>query len=178
MGTPLTHAGFADLLSGFRESWFKFECQPAYVIGAEREAFGRFEQDGTLLPPSAFGWWRNWLDGVAQQARAGKVIQRVRVLDEPPTAYQRYLLAVSHWHQEAGENLGYLPRSRAVRLGLPMEDDWSLFDGTKVAVTRFTSAGLVAERELITDPAAVSRYSTWRDLALWQATRAEDIAAA
>lgn len=174
----LTDAGFAELLAGFRESWFKFECQPVYAITAEAVPLRRFTEDGVLLPPGEFGWWQGWLDQVAAHARAGRSMQRVRVVDEPPTAYQRYLLAVSHWHTGAGERIACLPRSVAARLNLPADHDWSLFDDTKVAVTEFTPEHAVAGRDLITDPIAVRQYRAWRDLALRHASPAKAIAAA
>lgn len=178
MGMPLTDAGFAELLAGFRESWFKFECQPAYTIGAEREALDRYLADGTVLPPGAFGWWQEWLDRMAEHASQGHVIHRVRVLDDPPTDYQRYLLAIDHWHADAGDHAFYLLRRAAVRLGLPLDHDWSLFDDTTVAVTRFSPAGEVASRELITEPVAVRRYRALRAVAFRCAVPAQDIAAA
>ena len=178
MGTPLTDAGFAELLSGFRESWFKFECQPAYVIGAEREALERYLEDGTLLPPARLPWWQEWLMRAAARTRAGRVMQRVRVLDDPPTAYQRYLLAVGHWHEAAGERITYMLRGRARRIGLLLDHDWSLFDDETVAATWFTPAGELEGRELITGAEAVQRYRALRDLALRHASPARDIAAA
>jgi hypothetical protein len=179
MATVLTDAGFADLLANFRESWFKLEAQPAYAIGAEREALERFQEDGTLLPPSEFGWWQDWLAGVRKHVRDGKVIQRVRVLDEPPTPYQRYLLAVDHWHTEAGEQIAYMSRKTAVRVGLRLvRHDWHLFDDTKAAVTWFTAEGKVDRRELVTDPMAVFRMRVMRRIALRLAHPAAEIAAA
>lgn len=178
MGAAITAQKFGDLLAGFRASWFKFECQPAYAISAERVPLQRYLDTGELMPPGEFGWWQDWLDLMASHARHGRTVERVRVLAEPPTAYQRYLMAVSHWHAQAGERISYLPVSVAVRLRLPLADDWSLFDGTTVAVTRFTAAREVESRELITDPAEVARYCALRDLALRAASPARDIAAA
>lgn len=177
MGVPMTTEEFRALLSGFRSEWFKFEAQPVYAITVERAAVERFMRDGTLLPPGEFAWWQEWLALVAEHTRNGRTVQRVRILDDPPTGYQRYLLAVSHWHTAAGERIRYISRARARKIGMPLDCDWSLFDGAKVAITRFTPEGEVSARELITG-AAVSAYCSLRDVALRYAIPARDIAAA
>ncbi len=48
-------------------------------------------------------------------------MQRVRVLAEPPTTYQRWLLWGDRWHAEAGEQISYLPGSHAMAIGLPLD---------------------------------------------------------
>lgn len=177
--TSLTDTGFADLLAGFRRSWFKFEAQKSYAITAERVPLQRFLDDGTLLPPSEFGWWQDWLSLIAGHVTQGKAIERVRVLADPPTDYQRWLLAVDHWHAQAGERISYMTHRTAVRIGLPLAGhDWHLFDDTTVAVTWFTPSGEVDRRELVTDPMAVQRCRTMRRIALRNARPAVDIAAA
>jgi len=178
MGTPVSGEDFRRLLDGFEASWFKMETQPAYAIGAERDMLDRFLSDGELPPPSAVGWWQDWLSFVSRHTAAGRVIQRVRVLDEPPTAYQRFLLAGSHWHEEAGEQVTYLRRGTAGRLGLLQGFDWSLFDNSTVVVARFTAAGQVAGHELITEPEAIAHYRAMRDVALRHSAPAAAIAAA
>ena len=45
-------------------------------------------------------------------------------------------------------------------------------------ITRFTDAGEIAEKSLITDPAIIAPYLAWRDLAVRNATTAEKFAAA
>lgn len=178
MGVPITTEEFGNLLSGFQRSWFKFETQRAYALTDERVPVQRFLRDGELLPPDQFQWWREWLDLMAEHARNGRVVQRVRVLDEPPTPYQRYLLAISHWHTEAGERIGYITRSRAQQIGVIDRHDWSLFDNAKVVTTSFTPAGGMTGRRLITGPSLVDPYRRLRDLLLQHATPARDIAAA
>lgn len=178
MGTPITTDQFSELLSGFQQSWFKFETQRAYALTDERVPVQRFLRDGDLLPPTQFPWWQEWLDLMAEHARNGRIVQRVRVLDEPPTPYQRYLLAISHWHTEAGERIGYITRSRAQQIGMIDRRDWSLFDDATVVATSFTPDGGMTGRELITEPPVVDHYRQLRDLLLRHASTAEDIAAA
>ena len=92
-------------------------------------------------------------------ARQGKRIGRVRVLSEPPSDYQRWELWGTSWHIEAGEEIRYMSRRRAEQIGLPLEYDWWLFDDERLIITRFTDAGEIAEKSLITDPAIIAPLS-------------------
>jgi Family of unknown function (DUF6879) len=78
----------------------------------------------------------------------------------------------------AREDIRYLPRGRAAVLRLPLEVDWWLLDDERLVLMYFTSAGEVAGKILITEPGIVARYREWRDLALRNASTAEEVAAA
>ena len=108
----------------------------------------------------------------------GKTVSRVRVLDEPPTDYQRWLLWADPWHAAAGEDIRYIPRSRAVRVGLPLAHDWWLLDDTRVITMRFTPDGEVDGKMLITDPELVAKYRAWHSIAVRNAIPAESVTAA
>lgn len=173
----LSEDEFADLLSTYRHTAFRFEAQPSYAIGEERAELDRFLA-GSPLRPSEVPWRRAYLDRIAGQAQTGKRRTRVRVFDEPPTDYQRWLIWTTRWYTAAGEDIRYLPRSQAERIGLPLEADWWLLDDRLVIFMRFTSAGEMAGDELITDPDAIAFYRTWRDAAIAHASPAEQIRAA
>jgi hypothetical protein len=119
-----------------------------------------------------------WLDQIALLTREGKKIRRVRVLDDPPSDYQRWELWAARWHAEAGEQIGYMPRTRTVALGLPQDSDWWLLDDEQLITMRFTEAGEIASKTLSADPGTIARHREWRDLAVRNATAAEEIAAA
>ena len=71
-----------------------------------------------------------------------------------------------------------MPRSRTEEIGLPLVHDWWLLDDERLIIMKFTDAGEIAGKSLITDPTIVSTYRVWRDLAVRNATPAEEIAAA
>jgi hypothetical protein len=166
-----------DLLQSFRRSAFRLETRSTYALTYERADFERFLA-GSPVPPPQLDWWHPWLDEIARLTAEGKTVARVRVLDEPPTDYQRWEMWAARWHSQAGERIGYMPRSRAQRIGLPLLHDWWLLDDERVIAMWFTSAGEISDRELITEPGAVARFCEWRDLAVRNATTAEAIAAA
>lgn len=165
------------LLATFKRTAFHLETRPFYVIASEQPLLSRFLA-GSPVPPPEVGWYRQWLDQVDTLTRQGKHVSRVRVLDDPPTDYQRWLLWNGPWHAAAGEDIRYMPRSTAGQAGLPLDHDWWLLDDKRVIVTRFADDNVIREKTLITEAAAVAAYRAWRDTAVRLATPAEQIAAA
>lgn len=173
----ITQAEFGELLATFKRSAFRLEAQPGYVLGYEQADFSRFLA-GVLVPPPDLDWWRPWLEQVSQLAREGKTIGRVRVMEEPPTDYQRWMQWAAPWNAQAGEEIRCIPRSKAIRVGVPLDYDWWLLDDERLIVMRYTGAGEIDTKELITDPGVIARHQGWRDLAVRNATSAEETAAA
>ena len=173
----IAEAEFDDLLRSFERTAFRLETRDTYALGYEAADFERFLA-GSPVPPPELDWWRPWLDQIARFTREGKTISRVRVLAEPPSGYQRWEMWAGPWHSRAGERIAYMPYSKALATGLPLLDDWWLLDDEQLIVMRFTDAGEIAGKWLVTDPGIVAPYLRWRDLAVRNATPAEEIAAA
>ena len=106
----------------------------------------------------------------------GKRFERVRVVDVPPTTGQLYLLDNARRNSAVGETILNLWRSDADRVELPHEDFW-IFDSRLVALLNFDGADNLVNAELITEPAAVLRYSMTRDAAMHHAIPYEEFAA-
>lgn len=176
MATPISEDEFADLLCTFRRSAFRLEVQPFYAISEERPEFGRFLA-GSPRPPSEIGWWKAWLDQVAGLARQGRTVSRVRVIDEHPTDYQRWMLWADPWYAAAGERISYMTRRRAYEVGLPAAD-WWLLDDERAVIMAFDDDGRVEQKTLVVGPELMALYRDWRDIALRHATSAGQIAAA
>jgi hypothetical protein len=173
----ITEEEFLEVVRGFRSSAFHFEEQRTYAIASEREDFERFIA-GNPLPPPNSALWQPWLERVGRLKAEGKSIGRVRILEEPPTDYQRWLLWATPWAAAAGEDIRYMPRSRAEHIGLPLGHDWWLLDDERVLLTYFTFAGSIREKILTDKPGDVARYRIWRDLAIAHSEHAEQVAAA
>jgi hypothetical protein len=172
MITGITEDEFAELLRTIRRSAFRLETQDAYALDYERADFELFLAGQPGPPP-----WQDWLRQVAAQTRQGKTVSRVRILAEPPTDYQRWMLWAQPWYAEAREDIRCMPRSRAAALRLPLEVDWWLLDDEKLILMYFTGAGEIAGKALITEPGIVARHREWRDVAVTNATAAEEVAA-
>lgn len=174
---PISEEEFDGLLASFERSAFHLETRDSYALGYERADFELFLA-GTPRPPSEVDWWRPWLDQIARLTREGKRVSRVRILDQPPTDYQRWLRWADPWHAKAGEDIRYLPRKRARLLSMRLDHDWWLLDDERVIAMWFTEDGEIREKFLLADQEHVAGYRYWRDLAVRNATPAEQIAAA
>lgn len=177
MPAQITEEDFLARVRGFRESAFRLETRESYALDYEEKEFRRFRA-GVPTAPTDIEWWGPWFGRVARFAREGKTIGRVRVVDEPPTDYQRWMLWADRWHAEAGEVIRYIPRSKAVSIGLVRGYDWWLLDDRSVIIMRFTEAGEIDRKELIEEPGSVARFQAWRDLAIRNASPAAQVAAA
>ena len=172
--TPVTEERYAGMFGECSDA-FRIEGEPVYLTSpAEGEALAGFLA-GSPQPPSAFPEWQGWLDQIREWTGGqGKTITRVRIIDSPPTDYQRWSVWCSRWHLDAGEGIRYLPRSAADLLGIP-RGDWQLFDHNRLVLMAFTATGEPSGKTLVTDPAVIRRYREWRSLALRHATAAEAI---
>lgn len=168
---------FDEELAAIERDAFHLETRDSYALGYEAADFERFLA-GEPVPPPELDWWRPWLDRIAQFTSEGKTVRRVRILAEPPSTYQRWLMWADPWHAEVGERIGYLKRSRVRSLPLPLPYDWWLLDDERLIVMRFTDDGEIKEKILTNDRTLLVRHREWRDLAVAVATPAEVIAAA
>jgi hypothetical protein len=103
---------FWQQLAGYRHTAWRWESQPIYTIGAEAENVGAFLAEAPA-DPMADPYLAPWMHQVAEQVATGRLIGRVRVLEEPPTDYQRWELWLDRWNTDAGERIDYLTRAQA-----------------------------------------------------------------
>lgn len=153
---------FDYLMEHFRAAAFRLEVRQSYGVLSEDAAFQTFLDGGD----PGIDWLSDWLDGARSKTAAGKRIERVRVIDEPPSDFLRFELSVTPHNLEAGEDIRYLPRAIADELDIPNEDFW-LFDTTTVLILHFDDNDRFSDIEAITDPAKVAPYGAARDL-VWQ----------
>ncbi|MGQ0573863.1 MAG: DUF6879 family protein [Pseudonocardia sp.] len=106
-----------------------------------------------------------WTEMVTRARCAGRRVRRVRVVDEPLTPYQRYMVYTGQRNTAVGEDVGYLARARADRLHLPDHDFWVL-DGARVLLLWFSDDGRYLGADVVADPALVARHERWVHRAL------------
>lgn len=158
--------------AGFKHTAWRLETRRSYASDQEGEEFERFlrgEDPGE--DPN-----RPWCQNVREQVARGKRIERVRLVDAPPTVGQRYLLACAWTNVEAGEDIRGLYRDKAAALGLPMADVW-LFDSRFALKLHFDKQDEYLGAELIEDEREVLRYCQVRDAAWHYAMRYEELKA-
>jgi hypothetical protein len=172
MADLISPAAFGHLFRRFQHSAWRWEAQGAYHQADEVEPWQRWR--GGIPVVDDLDWLRPWLDDVRAATKAGRAFQRVRKLTDPLTEYLRWQMEVTPANIDAGEEIRLLPDHAARELGLPAHDFW-IFDETQVAVLHFSPDGLTGA-EIVTEPATVARYKSWRNIAWTAAVPFDDFA--
>jgi hypothetical protein len=155
----------ANPWESFQRSAFRLETLPEYRVPQES---GKLELylSGAPMPEN---YNSGWHAKIQAWAAAGAVLQRVRVVRPPLTAYQR---SQFDWgypaNLVAGEDTRVLDGAVADRLGLPDWDFW-FFDDEVVYRMNYAEDGTYLGGETLpdADPAEFRRY---RELALTHST--------
>lgn len=171
MQRRVSNEEFGELLRTFDHTAFRLELQPSYAEPEEQETLARFVEGHPQNPTEVPGL-AAWFSQIAQLVAEGKRVERVRVQNEPPTAYQQWERWAGQWNIEVGEVMRYMNHSTAQRIGLlPAvgSDDWWLLDSRWLLIMRFDTVGQRTENMLTDDPEQVVQACAWRDLAVHHA---------
>jgi len=153
-------ADLGELLSSFQRSAFRLETLDRYTIPGEEAWLEAFRCDGSIpdLTPETYPW----LKLVADATAAGRAVQRIHIVGQPPSEYVRWELGMYRLLAAAGEDIRIADRGRHPELGDLGPDFW-LFDGAIAAVMRYDPEGRYLGAEVADDAAP---YLAQRDLAL------------
>ncbi|MFJ9376120.1 DUF6879 family protein [Streptomyces sp. NPDC101455] len=151
---------FGGMFTKLKHSAWRLETRRRYAEDEVTDTYRQFAAG----EPVTWDLDDAWCTNRREQSALGKRFERVRILDEPPTPGQRYLLDNARRNSAVGEDIRVLIRSRAEELGLPREDFW-VFDSRVVALLHFDDADAMTGVELITNPVGVLRYAQARDAA-------------
>ncbi|MGW7498573.1 DUF6879 family protein [Streptomyces luteogriseus] len=152
---------FGQLFRHFEHSAWHLETRRGYASDREDDGYGQFLATGQAPMDLDSDWCQN----IRRQTALGKYVGRVRVVDNPPTEGQLFLLSYARCNAATGEDARNLWRDDAVRAHLPAEDFW-IFDSRLVAILRFDDEDVFHDVEIITEPAEVLRYCQVRDAAV------------
>ena len=114
------------------------------------------DQSPALYKTDRDSWLQPWCTLVRGATAAGKVFQRVRVVSEPLSDYQRWAHGLTAPMVDAGEDIRWVPRARVSELMFPGNDFW-LFDDELLVFLVFAGNGLVVDRPARTDPDLIAR---------------------
>ncbi|WP_329137365.1 DUF6879 family protein [Streptomyces sp. NBC_00670] len=148
------------LFTDFQHTAWRLETQRGYATDRDSPNWPRFQRGETFGYDPA----NPWQAAVRRQTRAGKRYERVRLVDDPPTEGQRFLLATGLGNVAAGEDIRNLWRADAVRLGLPDHDFW-LFDSRILARFVIDEHGVTLGLQVMEDAENVVRACQIRDAA-------------
>ncbi|MEU6680339.1 DUF6879 family protein [Streptomyces sp. NPDC046925] len=163
---------FSRLFETFEHTAWHLETRRGYASDRKDPDFETFLRTGRATCDLDSQWNQN----IRRQTDAGKRVGRVRVVDDPPTEGQRFLLGYAACNAASGEDVGCLWRAEAQRIDLLEEDFW-IFDSRLVTVLRFDDSDELTGIEVTTQPAEVVRYCMARDAAVHHATPYESFAA-
>ncbi|MFE2020143.1 DUF6879 family protein [Streptomyces sp. NPDC059499] len=149
----------------FQHTAFRLETRRGYATDRQGARYQAFLRGIEPAVEPAHPWNTNVRERAAQGAR----FSRVRILDEPPTDGQRFLMATAVGNVEAGEDIRVLPRSEAQRLALPDFDLW-LFDSRVLVRMHIDETDTTFGVEIVDDPAQVLAACRARDAA-WPLAR-------
>lgn len=156
---------FDGMFTTLKHSAWRLETRRRYASDEATETYQQFARG------EAVAWDLDdpWCVERREQVALGKRFERVRILDEPATDGQRYLLDNARRNSAAGEDIRTLTRDQAEELRLPAEDFW-IFDSRVVALLHFDNDDQMTGVELITNPVEVMRYAQVREAAWHHAT--------
>ncbi|MCX4649516.1 MULTISPECIES: DUF6879 family protein [unclassified Streptomyces] len=149
-----------NLFTEFERTAFRLETRRGYATDRAGARFKAFLRGVYPVAEPDHPWNVNVRDKAEQGAR----FSRVRIVDEPPTDGQRFLMATAAGNVDAGEDIRVVPRSEAVRLELPDDDFW-LFDSRTLVRMHIDDTDTTVGVELVDDAAEVLAACRARDAA-------------
>ncbi len=164
--TSVTSPEFDALFTSFRHTAYRLETRQVYDVSYEIEPYRAFLSGQPRPRDEAKNAWTAML---RESAAAGKTVQRVRLLDEPPSDYSRYELEWSYPpNVEAGEDIRILPARLATgdRAPLRILKDYWLFDSHDLWVMEYDRNGTFRSIEQVSDPRMIVARAFQRDAAL------------
>jgi hypothetical protein len=120
---------FAELIEATQTSAIRIEMRDTY--DETEQGYTEWQQTGDISPGLDNEIWREHFEIVRAAIARGVTMQRVRIISEPVSPYIRWENACTRLNIEAGEDIRWLPRTRAADLMLPGADCW-VFDNRLV----------------------------------------------
>lgn len=159
----ISYEEFDGLFTSFKRDALHLEMRDAYGTAVELPHLAKWEAGE---PDEDTSWLEPWFATVRAGTADGKTFRRARIVSEPLSSYQRWVLKDTHLYVEAGEDIRWVPRRLVSTIPLPGNDFW-LFDDELVVFILFAGNGLVVDQVTTTDPAAVTLCRTAFE-AVWQ----------
>jgi hypothetical protein len=159
---------FQELFRTAGRSVKRLEMRRRTHIPAEQPEFRAF-LTGDLPEVRESGLPNWWTEMVNAHKVAGHVFRRVRVMDDPLTDYNRFMIWGARRNIDAGEDIRFLAMAAANELGLPDHDFW-VYDSERMVELRFTDDGRIVGYDLFADLDSVARHEEWIDRAFAAAT--------
>ncbi|MFJ7129209.1 DUF6879 family protein [Streptomyces sp. NPDC098101] len=149
------------LFAEFQHTAFRLETRRGYATDRDGARFQAFMRGVAPVSEPNHPWNVN----VREKARQGACFSRVRIIDEPPTDGQRFLMATAAGNVAAGEDIRVLARAAAEGLGVDLAHDFWLFDSRVLVRMHIDDTDTTVGVELVEDQAPVLAACRARDAA-------------
>ncbi len=148
---PSSSKELEQLCRGIKKSFVHFETRDSYGTETEQPHWAKWRRG----EPDDFAWLEWWLEMLRGHRAAGRTCRRLRVVSEPVSEYQRWVLSHAERFVEAGEDISYVPRPRLATVCLPGSGDFYVFDDELVLFLHYAGSGLNTAFEITEDPQMV-----------------------
>lgn len=145
---PSSLAELGDLCRGIQSSFVHLETRDAYGTDTELPHLAKWRRG----EPDDYQWLQWWLDMLRGHHTAGRTCRRARIVSEPLSDYQQWVLSHVGLFTSAGEDIRYLPRPRLTTTLLPGSGDYYIFDSKTVLFLHYAGTGTNASFEITEDP--------------------------
>lgn len=140
-----------ELCRGITKSFVHLETRDTYGTEVELPHMAKWRRG----EPDDFAWLDWWLEMLRGHRAAGRTCRRARVVSEPVSAYQRWILSYAELFVDAGEEIRYLARHRLTTVLLPGCGDFYVFDDELVLFLHYAGDGTNASFEITDNPQAL-----------------------
>lgn len=130
----------SDLFDSFHSRAVRLECLPVYSVPEEHEAFLAFMAGKHPSPQ----WISEWCDFVTTTTESGRVIERIRIVPEPPTDYYSFESTMGYPLTSAAGEIVSLVAQSSVPSGVHLFDFW-LFDDSTAGILHYDNQGAFLE---------------------------------
>ncbi|MFI6595038.1 DUF6879 family protein [Nonomuraea sp. NPDC050536] len=159
---------FLNFFRHMREGAFRLELRDRYNVAAEQDRWNAFvARDWERLEELNRRDRAVWMQLIGEATAAGKAVERVRVVSEPPPSYIQFEMLLNAGNAQVGEDIRYLPRQQAAGLDLPALDYW-MFDQHTAVVLHFDDDDVLTRMELVDDPTSMAAFRAGQQTA-WAA---------
>lgn len=164
VGERIDRADLASMIEAARSA-LRLEQQPTYAADVETGAPARWLDGDTTPATETHPGIPAWLAHLDRLQSTGRTFERLRLVESPPTDYQRWAMWVAPIMVEAGEVIRYAHRTD---VATPTAHDLWVFDRSTVVLVTFDQDGRATDYNKSTDHEQVGRVLDW-----WDATTAE-----
>jgi hypothetical protein len=140
-----------ELSRGIRTSFVHLETRDSYGTEAELPHLARWRRG----EPDDGGWLEPYLEMVRGHRAAGRTCRRARVVSEPLSEYQQWVLSSAALFTAAGEDIRYVARAKLTGTLLPGSGDFYVFDGSVVLFLHYAGNGASTAFEITGEPDTV-----------------------